>query len=134
MIKGVFGQNIVRQPSKHLDFETILNYTKEIFNLSNYTPKFQTKLLDMMPFFRLPVFGQNIVRQPSKHLDFETILNYTKEIFNLSNYTPKFQAKLLDMMPFFRLPSRALQDNTIPDTCFMGEDKAILNVRGESLF
>jgi radical SAM superfamily enzyme YgiQ (UPF0313 family) len=93
----------------------------------------QARALPNIVFDNDGVFGQNIVRQPSKHLDFETILNYTKEIFNLSNYTPKFQTKLLDMMPFFRLPSRALQDNTIPDTCFMGEDKAILNVRGESL-
>lgn len=79
------------------------------------------------------VFGQNIVRQPSKHLDFETILNYTREIFNLSNYTQKFQARLLDIMPFFRLPSNALQDDMIPDICFIDEDRAILNVRGESL-
>lgn len=79
------------------------------------------------------VFGQNIVRQPSKHLDFETILKYTRKIFNLSNYTSKFQARLLDVMPFFRLPSQALQDDTIPDKCFMGENRDILNVRGESL-
>jgi len=51
---GVFGQNVVRQPSKDLDFETILAYTKEIFDLSNNTAKFQTTLLNMMPFFRLP--------------------------------------------------------------------------------
>jgi len=51
---GVFGQNIVRQPSKYLDFETILEYSKKIFNLSNYTPKLQNALLNIMPFFRLP--------------------------------------------------------------------------------
>jgi len=51
---GVFGQNIVRKPSKHLDFETILDYSKKIFNLSNYTPKLQNALLNIMPFFRLP--------------------------------------------------------------------------------
>jgi len=51
---GVFGQNIVRQPSKDLDFETVLAYMREIFNLSNNTVKLQTTLFNMMPFFRLP--------------------------------------------------------------------------------
>ncbi|MBW2004686.1 MAG: radical SAM protein [Deltaproteobacteria bacterium] len=51
---GVFGQNIVRQPSKDLNFETVLAYMREIFNLSNSTPKLQTTFLNMMPFFRLP--------------------------------------------------------------------------------
>ena len=51
---GVFGQNVVRQPSKDLNFETILAYSREIFELSNSTPKLQTTLLNMMPFFRLP--------------------------------------------------------------------------------
>ncbi|MBW1803939.1 MAG: cobalamin-dependent protein, partial [Deltaproteobacteria bacterium] len=52
---GVFGQNIVRQASGHLPFDTILKYTKEIFNLSNPTEKLQWTMLHMMPFFRLPV-------------------------------------------------------------------------------
>ena len=51
---GVFGQNIVRQPSKGLDFEAILAYMREIFNLSNVTPKLQATISDIMPFFRLP--------------------------------------------------------------------------------
>lgn len=51
---GVFGQNIVRQPSKSLDFKTVLSYMDEIFSLSNNTQKLQLNLLDMMPFFRLP--------------------------------------------------------------------------------
>ena len=51
---GVFGQNIVRQPSRGLDFETVLAYMREIFNLSHYTPKLQEALLNIMPFFRLP--------------------------------------------------------------------------------
>jgi B12 binding domain/Radical SAM superfamily len=50
----VFGQNIVRQPSKNFDFDTILSYMKEIYNLSNPTPKIQDILLNIMPFFRLP--------------------------------------------------------------------------------
>jgi len=53
--EGVFGQNIVRQPSKGIDFETVLAYMREIFNLSNYTPKLRANLLNIMPFFRLPV-------------------------------------------------------------------------------
>ena len=51
---GVFGQNIVRQPSKGLDFETILAYVRDIFNLSRYTPKLLEAISNMMPFFRLP--------------------------------------------------------------------------------
>jgi tRNA A37 methylthiotransferase MiaB len=51
---GVFGQNVVRQPSKDLNFETTLNYMGEIFNFFNNTPKLQTTFLNMMPFFRIP--------------------------------------------------------------------------------
>ena len=51
---GVFGQNVVRQPSKDLNFETVVAYMREIFNLSNSTSKLQKTLLNMMPFFRLP--------------------------------------------------------------------------------
>jgi B12 binding domain/Radical SAM superfamily len=52
---GVFGQNVVRQPSKDLKFDTVVAYTKKIFNLSNSTPKFQKNFRNMMPFFRLPI-------------------------------------------------------------------------------
>ena len=51
---GVFGDNIVRQPSKNLDFKTILAYMAEIFDLSNNTQKSQTTLQVIMPFFRFP--------------------------------------------------------------------------------
>ena len=51
---GVFGQNIVRQPSKNFDFDTVLSYMREIYNLSSSTPKIQDILLNIMPFFRLP--------------------------------------------------------------------------------
>ena len=51
---GVFGQNIVRQPSKDLNFETVLAYMIEIFNLSNTTLKLQATILNIMPFFRIP--------------------------------------------------------------------------------
>jgi len=52
---GVFGQNIVRQPSKSLDFNTILTYMDEIFNLSNNNHKLQSTVQCIMPFFRLPI-------------------------------------------------------------------------------
>jgi radical SAM superfamily enzyme YgiQ (UPF0313 family) len=51
---GVFGQNIVRQPSKNLGFETTLAYVRQIFKLSNHTSRLQKTLLSIMPFFRLP--------------------------------------------------------------------------------
>lgn len=56
---GVFGQNIVRKPSKNLDFETVTSYNKEIFNLSHLTPKLQSTFLNLMPLFRLPVQALN---------------------------------------------------------------------------
>jgi hypothetical protein len=79
------------------------------------------------------VFGQNIVRQPSKDIDFTTVLDYSKKIFNLSNYTLKLRTALLNIMPFFRLPVPALQDEIIPDQCYMGNQRAIFNVQVESL-
>jgi len=51
---GVFGQNIVRQPSKDFDFAAVLSYMKKIYDLSNPTSKIQDILLNIMPFFRLP--------------------------------------------------------------------------------
>ena len=56
---GVFGQNIVRQPSKDLDFDTVLKYSKTIFGHSNNTPKLQNAFQKMVPFFRLPVDSLN---------------------------------------------------------------------------
>ncbi len=56
---GVFGQNIVRKPSKDLDFHTVLLYIKEIYGLSNNTSKLQEAFLKMIPFFRLPVSALN---------------------------------------------------------------------------
>jgi pyruvate-formate lyase-activating enzyme len=52
---GVFGENVVRQSSKNLDFGTILRYMSEIFALSKPTKKFNEILMTMTPFFRLPV-------------------------------------------------------------------------------
>jgi len=52
---GVFGQNVVRQPSKNLHFETVLKYNKQIFSLSYPAPKLKETMLNMMPLFRIPV-------------------------------------------------------------------------------
>lgn len=51
---GDFGENIIMKPSKDLDFDTVLAYMDEIFNLSNNTPKMQETVLGVMPFFRIP--------------------------------------------------------------------------------
>jgi len=51
---GIFGNNVVRQPSKNLHFETILNYMREVYDLSNITPKIRKVIHEIMPFFRLP--------------------------------------------------------------------------------
>lgn len=79
------------------------------------------------------VFGQNIVRQPSAGLTFETVLSYNKEIFNLSNPTPKLQKTFLNMMPLFRMPVAALSDEMVPDSCYAGKERGILDVKGKSL-
>jgi pyruvate-formate lyase-activating enzyme len=54
---GVFGENIVRMPSKHLNFETVLSYMTQIFNLSHSTPKLQDAITKTMPLFRIPAMG-----------------------------------------------------------------------------
>jgi radical SAM superfamily enzyme YgiQ (UPF0313 family) len=51
---GVFGQNVVRQPSRNLDFDTVVSYSRRIYKLSNRTPKLEKALFQIMPFFRLP--------------------------------------------------------------------------------
>jgi radical SAM superfamily enzyme YgiQ (UPF0313 family) len=51
---GVFRQNIIQQPSKYLDLDTLLYYMREIYNLSNFTSILQSSLLNIMPSFRLP--------------------------------------------------------------------------------
>jgi len=56
--EGVFGDNIVRKPSRNLDFETVLDYMRAVYELSRPTPKMQLTLLRMMPFFRIP--GQSL--------------------------------------------------------------------------
>lgn len=56
--EGVFGDNIVRKPSRTLGFETVLDYMRAVYDLSRPTPKMQQTLLRMMPFFRIP--GQSL--------------------------------------------------------------------------
>jgi hypothetical protein len=78
-------------------------------------------------------FGENIIRKPSSDLDFDTVLAFMDEIFNLSNITPKMQNAILGVMPFFRIPAQALVDEMIPDTCYVGRNREVFNVMGESL-
>ncbi len=51
---GVFGQNIVREPSRGLPFEVVLDYMDQIFRLSHLTPRLIENILKIVPFFRLP--------------------------------------------------------------------------------
>jgi len=50
---GVFGDNIVTRPSRDLDFDTVVDFMKKIFDLSHNTPSLRKSLLKLMPFFRL---------------------------------------------------------------------------------
>ncbi len=98
---GVFGQNIVRRPSKNLDFETILEYTKEIFNLSNNTPKLQNGFLKMIPFFRLPVAALNDDMIPNvcynnSHRDVFNVHGESLSVF--SNTLPRLTEKYKEGM------------------------------------
>jgi hypothetical protein len=79
------------------------------------------------------VFGDSVVRRPSKALHFDTVETYMQEIFSLSHSTPKLVQQLGQMMPFFRIPFQALQDNIIPDSCFLDQDREVLNAQGTSL-
>jgi hypothetical protein len=51
---GVFGQNVVRRPSKTLSFETVIETTRRVFSLSRPSGDLNRVLRQMMPFFRLP--------------------------------------------------------------------------------
>ena len=70
---GVFGQNVVRQPSEGLSFQTVTAYMKEIFSLSNNTPRLQQTLLTIMPFFRLPAHALMDKMMPRKCFSDETM-------------------------------------------------------------
>jgi radical SAM superfamily enzyme YgiQ (UPF0313 family) len=79
------------------------------------------------------VFGDNIVRQPSKSLNFEKVVSYMRRVFTLSNRTPKLEKAISRVMPLFRIPALSLNDPVIPDQCYRGEGREILNVQGDSL-
>jgi hypothetical protein len=87
---GVFGENIVRQPSKDLNFDTILLYMREIFALSNTTQKLQHTLLNMMPFFRLPAHALMDDMIPDTCYRDED-----KEVFNVKNESLSIFRKLV---------------------------------------
>ena len=78
---GVFGQNVVRSPSKNLNFETVLDYIHQIFNLSNYTPKLYQALLNIMPFFRFtaPALRDKIIPDSCFMDDQRSIFNVHRE-------------------------------------------------------
>ena len=79
------------------------------------------------------VFGGNVVRRPSRSLDFDTVGRYVEAIFKRSNPSPKLGETMLKMMPFFRLPIQALKDEMIPDACYEGRGRDVLDVRAENL-
>ncbi len=98
---GVFGQNIVRKPSKDLNFETVLAYMREIFNLSNSTPKLQTTFLNMMPFFRLPAqaLRDNMIPDICYRDNDKRILNVQgKSLFAFRELVPKLIDKYKELM------------------------------------
>jgi len=98
---GVFGQNIVRQPSKNLNHETVLANTKEIFNLSNHTPKLYKMIQEIMPFFRLSFQALQDEMIPD-----QCFKNNHREIFNVQRkslsafreLTPDLVAKYKELM------------------------------------
>ncbi|MBW1722688.1 MAG: B12-binding domain-containing radical SAM protein [Deltaproteobacteria bacterium] len=61
--QGVFGDNVVRRPSRGLDFDKVLSYMQKIYQLSRITPLLQESLWTLMPFFRFPpeVFADETV-------------------------------------------------------------------------
>jgi len=78
---GIFGLNVVRKPSANLDFDTVLKYMREIFNLSNQTEKLRSALLHLMPFFRLPVqaFADEIVPDNCFRISDRSVFDVRKE-------------------------------------------------------
>jgi radical SAM superfamily enzyme YgiQ (UPF0313 family) len=98
---GVFGQNIVRQPSKNFDFDTILSYMKKIYNLSNPTPKLQDILLNIMPFFRLPAHALKDDLIPNscfKGKDREIFSIQSESLTAFRPLAPKLTDKYADLM------------------------------------
>jgi len=99
--QGVFGENIVRQPSAELNFDTVLAYMKEIFTLSNPTPKLDARMLDMMPFFRMPTQALRDEMIPdSCFMDADRdILDVKREsLLNFRRVVPRLREKYKDWM------------------------------------
>lgn len=91
---GVFGQNIVRQPSKNLNHETVISYTKEIFNLSDHTPKLHKMIQEIMPFFRLPVQALENEMIPD-----QCFKDNNREIFNVQGESlSAFRGRISDLV------------------------------------
>jgi radical SAM superfamily enzyme YgiQ (UPF0313 family) len=109
---GVFGQNIVRQPSKNLEFDTVLSYMKKIYSLSNPTDKLQGVLLNMMPFFRLPAHALKDDLIPNT-----CFKGKNREIFNIHSeslmaFRP-LASKLTDKYAHLMSDQRSVRDLTL---------------------
>jgi pyruvate-formate lyase-activating enzyme len=93
---GVFGENVVRQPSRGVNFETVAAYMTEIFSLSNNTSKLQKNLLNMMPFFRLPAhaFRDNMIPDTCFSGNNREIFNVKREsLSTFREFVPKLGKK-----------------------------------------
>ena len=100
--QGVFGDNIVRRPSKHLDFETVLEYMRRIYRLSNHTPKLELAISNVMPLFRIPAKAFQDTSIPSKCFrdDNRDILNVQGEsLASLRNLIPGLRTKYHQLAP-----------------------------------
>lgn len=98
---GVFGQNVVRSPSKNLNFETVLDYIHQIFNLSNYTPKLYQALLNIMPFFRFTAQALRDEALPDSCFmdDQRSIFNVHREsLSTFKNLAPELTKKYKRLM------------------------------------
>ena len=93
---GVFGENVVRQPSSGLDFETVLFYMKEIFNLSEYTPKLHQAAQKVAPLIRLPVqaLEDDMIPNECFRGNDRSIFNAQKESLAVfAEYSPRLREK-----------------------------------------
>ena len=106
---GVFGQNIVRQPSKNFDFDTILSYMREIYNLSNPTSKIQDILLNIMPFFRLPAHALKDDLIPNTCFKGEDRQIFSIQSESLSAFRP-LALKLIDKYADLMSEQRSVRD------------------------
>jgi hypothetical protein len=98
---GVFGQNIVRKPSKQLDFDTVLGYMKAIFNLSRNTTKLYDNISKVMPFFRLPPQAIGDLQVPNecfKHNQRELINVEVDSLQIFRKLIPELAKKYKDLM------------------------------------